>query len=44
MQSFLGRLLVSTDNDQTWDEDTDGLIDLELSPEMKQKYKLFGVE
>jgi hypothetical protein len=35
---------VFTDNDQTWDEDTDGLIDLELSEEMKQKYKLFGVE
>ncbi|MBG1272013.1 hypothetical protein [Nostoc sp. WHI] len=36
--------LVSTSDDQIWDEDTDGLMDLELSSEMKQINKLFGVE
>ncbi|MBG1270111.1 hypothetical protein [Nostoc sp. WHI] len=36
--------LVPTSDDQIWDEDTDGLMDLELSSEMKQINKLFGVE
>jgi hypothetical protein len=37
--------LVSTsdDDDQTWDEDTDDLMTLELPEEMKQINKLFGV-
>lgn len=35
---------VSTSDDQTWDEDTDGLMELELSEEMKQINKLFSVE
>lgn len=36
--------VVSTSDDQTWDEDTDGLMELELSEEMKQINKLFSVE
>ena len=34
----------SDDDDQTLDEDSDDLMSLELSPEMKQINKLFGVE
>ena len=34
----------SDDDDQTLDEDSDDLMELELSPEMKQINKLFGVE
>ncbi|WGV29061.1 hypothetical protein [Halotia branconii] len=36
--------LVSTSDDQTWDEDTDDLMELELPEEVKQINKLFGVE
>lgn len=34
----------SDDDDQTLNEDSDDLMELELSPEMKQINKLFGVE
>ena len=38
------QLSTSDDDDQTLDEDSDDLMELELSPEMKQINKLFGVE
>ena len=38
------RVSTSDDDDQTLDEDSDDLMSLELSPEMKQINKLFGVE